>query len=1051
MTTPQTTPILYGFVRVLACGLLLLAFARWDTPGAYAQQIAIARIDMMPNQPTPYLMRDWKQVARGYDAFVFDLNRTGEYLPLIWRLTNTVNYPEHESFGLTTVVGTPRIDASEAINVLPALVGASLVGIDKGHQNGEDWVLMAEEYFNRRPEENVYLNLPVTRSGDDWWYETMPNVFFYQLYDLYSGTGDFDYQFRTVADQWLRAVEAMGGSTTPWAVPSMNYRAWSLATMTPLRSGVPEPEAAGAIAWLLYHAYVETGEERYRIGAEWAMDFLNARPSNPAYELQLAYGVYTAARTNAELGTGYDLEKMINWCFNVGPLRSWGAIVGRWGGYDVSGLIGEVSSNDYAFLLNGYEQAGALVPMTRYDDRFSRAIGKWVLNLANASRLFYPNYLPALNQDSETWSFQYDPDSYIGHEALRREQAGHSPYATGDAVAGGWGFTNLTLYGASHVGILGGLIDTTDVPMILRLDLLKTDYFHPAAYPTYLYFNPYDEDQTVTVDAGSGLHNLYDAVTNRFIATGVSGLTPLSLPADAAVQLVVTPAGGTVTYDLDRMLVDGIVVDYRAGRAIANHPPRIRSLAAAQQPVSGGEATTLYCTAQDRDGHLLTYRWSAPTGIIEGSGSAVTWTAPTAPGVYPLTCTVDDGQGGTTEAIISVAVIDNLAPVIDGLAADPAILDAGGVTTLTCTAHDPNGDPLTYVWNAAYGTLAGDGPSVGWTAPAENGYYEITCVVRDPGGAEIQQTTGVVVGHLVGHYPFDGDARDQSGFDNHGAVDGATLTDDLLGGSGNAYAFDGVDDVIRIPVHPSLNVRDALSLSFRMKTSASLAREAFVISHGSWQNRWKVSITAEQRLRWTAKTETGVFDLDSGTLTTGSLYTVTVTYGDGSARIYLNGVLEAEKNWTGALLQTPFDLTVGQMLPGNNQWNFEGCLDDIRIYNTVLSEADIRDLYDLNTGVEDANNSDRPTATTLYPNYPNPFRAHTVLRYDLDQAGPVEVLVFNLLGQKVRTLYSGTQLPGRKQVTWDGRDEGGHPVAASIYIVQLRAGDHRLHRKLLRL
>ena len=1036
---------------MLVYGLVLFALAGWEAPGARAQQVAVPRVDRMPNRPGPYLMRDWKQVARGYDALIFDLNHTGQHLPLIWRIPNTVNYPEHESFGLATVVGTSRTGSSEAINVLPALVGATLVGIDKRNQNGEDWVLMAEEYFNRRPEENVYLNLPVTQSGTDWWYETMPNVFFYQLYDLYPGTGDFPDQFRSVADQWLRAVEAMGGGTTPWTVPSMNYRAWSLATMTPLRGGIPEPEAAGAIAWLLYHAYVETGEERYRIGAEWAMDFLNARTANPAYELQLAYGVYVAARMNAVLGTNYDIEKMVNWCFDVGPLRSWGAIVGTWGGYDVSGLIGEVSSNDYAFLMNGYEQAGALVPMTRYDDRFAHAIGKWMLNLANASRLFYPNYLPPENQDSEAWSFQYDPDSYIGHEALRREQAGRSPYATGDAVAGGWGLTNLALYGSSHVGILGGLIDTTDVPMILRLDLLKTDYFHPAAYPTYLYFNPYDEAQTVIVDAGPGLHDLYDAVSNRFLTTSVSGQTPLVLPADAAVQLVVTPAGGAITYDLDRVLVDGLVVDYRAGHSPANHPPRIRSLAAAPQPISVGEATTLYCTAGDHDDHPLTYGWSAPGGAFKGSGGVVIWTAPATPGAYPLTCTVDDGQGGSAEATTTVEVIDNLAPVIDGVAAAPDILGAGATTTLTCTAHDSDSDTLTYVWEAAHGTLAGDGPSVTWTAPTENGYYTITCTVRDEVGAEARQTTGVVVGHLVGHYPFDGHAGDLSGFDNHGIVFGVTLVDDLLGGSGNAYAFDGTDDYIRIPVHPSLHSSDAVSLNFWMETGAPLAREAFVISHGSWQNRWKVSITPEQRLRWTAKTETGVFDLDSGVLKTGALYNVTVTYGDGAARIYFNGILEAEKSWTGGLPQTSLDLTIGQMLPGDNQWNFAGRLDDIRIYNTVLSETDIQDLYGLGTGVEDPGNTGLPSVTTLYPNYPNPFREFTILPYYLDRAGPVEVLVFNLLGQQIRTLYSGTELPGRKQVTWDARDDGGRRVASSVYIVQLRLGEQRLHRKLLRL
>ena len=67
---------------------------------------------------------------------------------------------------------------------------------------------------------------------------------------------------------------------------------------------------------------------------------------------------------NAEIGARYDIEKMLNWSFNRGDLRGWGTIVGTWGGFDVSGLVGEANDggNDYAFQLNGVQQAAALAP-----------------------------------------------------------------------------------------------------------------------------------------------------------------------------------------------------------------------------------------------------------------------------------------------------------------------------------------------------------------------------------------------------------------------------------------------------------------------------------------------------------------------------------------------------------------------------------------------------------------------------------------------------------------------------------------------------------------
>jgi hypothetical protein len=282
-----------------------------------AQQLNIPLIEQLPNLPQPYLMRDWKKVTLGYDSLVFDFQTIdGQgYLPLIWQDPSGSNYPNHARFGLDSYVGTKTNHSAEAINVLPAVISATLVGVDKSKQNSQNWVLMCEDFFNKRPEENVYLNNFSTSSGNDWWYDTMPNVFFYQLYDLYPGVGDFEYQFTSVADRWLEAVDNMGGSFTPWSRPNMNYRAWKLATMTPLNSGVKQTEAAGAIAWILYNAYIKTGQDKYRIGAEWALEFLNTRTQNPSYELQLPYGVLTAARMNAELNTQYDISKMLNWCF----------------------------------------------------------------------------------------------------------------------------------------------------------------------------------------------------------------------------------------------------------------------------------------------------------------------------------------------------------------------------------------------------------------------------------------------------------------------------------------------------------------------------------------------------------------------------------------------------------------------------------------------------------------------------------------------------------------------------------------------------------------
>ncbi|MBK8392656.1 MAG: hypothetical protein IPL23_26790 [Saprospiraceae bacterium] len=192
-------------------------------------------------------------------------------------------------------------------------------------------------------------------------------------------------------------------------------------------------------------AYKTTENRKYLQSAEWAMEFLDEWTQNPSYELQLPYGTYIAAKMNAELGTNYDIEKFVNWSFDRGALRGWGTIVGKWGGLDVSGLVGEANDkgNDYAFILNGVQQAAALVPMLRYDKRFAGAIGKWVLNLSNASCLFYSNFLPASLQDGREWSEQNDPDNVIAHEAIKEQFSGKLHLQRGDAVGGEMGCNQL--------------------------------------------------------------------------------------------------------------------------------------------------------------------------------------------------------------------------------------------------------------------------------------------------------------------------------------------------------------------------------------------------------------------------------------------------------------------------------------------------------------------------------------------------------------------------------------------------------------------------------
>ena len=880
---------------------------------------------------------------------------------------------------------------------------------------------MCEEYFNKENNANVYLNHPNGSNWDDWWYDVMPNVFFYQLYNQYPTTGDFPNQFTNIANRWLGAIEVMGGSTTPWIVPYMNYRAFNLMTMVPFNSGVEEPEAAGALAWILYNAYLETGDEKYRVGAEWCMEFLNSLLTNPSYELQLPYGVYVAARMNAELGTTYNLDKMVNWCFNVGPLRDWGAILGTWGGYDVDGLIGEVNgSNDYAFLMNTFEQVGALVPMVRYDDRFARAIGKWVLNAANASRLFYTNYLPDNNQDSEEWSHMYDPNSYIGHEALRQTQFAMSPYATGDAISGGWGMTNLALYGSSHVGIFGGIIDTTNITAILKLDLLKTDYFHSNSYPSFLYYNPYPSEKSVMINVGNSSSDIYDAVSNTIISSSVTGETSIIVPADQAIIAVIIPTGSTITYDLEKVLANNVVIDFSSNQIVTNYPPRIKSLSSENQIVTIGDSTKIYCTAIDKDNDPLNYEWSTSGGSILGTGPTVTWFTGSVPGNYFIKCIVSDNNGGIISDSIFIDAVEfiNHIPIIENITAHPRKIHIGSNSNINCIASDSDGDPLDFTWFSTFGTIAGSDSTIIWTAPITPGNYFIVCSVNDGRGGiaidsilvSVRDTTIQQTGDLVAFYPFNGNANDASGFNNSGTVSGASLVSDRWGNTASAYSFDGINDNVRILSSTSLNFQNSVTINFWIKVGEFFDREAYPLSHGNWENRWKISIT-NKHIRWTVKTNQGTKDLDSETeLILNTLYNVTALYDGSDYEIYINGELDAFSSFSGLIPTTTIDLMIGQVLPGNTQYNFKGVLDDIRIYNYALSYNSIQLLYDYVVDVNEEQEPELPRNYGLTQNYPNPFNSQTNIEFQVPDHSMIKLEIYNILGQKITTLVKSRKI-----------------------------------------
>ncbi len=91
----------------------------------------------------------------------------------------------------------------------------------------------------------------------------------------------------------------------------------------------------------------------------------------------------------------------------------------------------------------------------------------------------------------------------------------------------------------------------------------------------------------------------------------------------------------------------------------------------------------------------------------------------------------------------------------------------------------------------------------------------------------------------------------------------------------------------------------------------------------------------------------------------------------------------------------------------------------------------------------------RPDKLTLFQNYPNPFNPLTVIQYVLPYDCEVDISVYNVLGQKVKTLVKSKQEAGYQQVIWDGEDEKGEGVVSGIYFYKIKAGKFIQSKKMV--
>jgi hypothetical protein len=114
----------------------------------------------------------------------------------------------------------------------------------------------------------------------------------------------------------------------------------------------------------------------------------------------------------------------------------------------------------------------------------------------------------------------------------------------------------------------------------------------------------------------------------------------------------------------------------------------------------------------------------------------------------------------------------------------------------------------------------------------------------------------------------------------------------------------------------------------------------------------------------------------------------------------------------------------------------------------VLNEWCLRLRHGATTGVDDLEAS-RPRVLALSENVPNPFNPATRITVDVPGRMEVHVLVYDVSGRRVATLLSGLVEAGSYELSWQGRNEDGRPVASGLYFCRLEAEGRNLTRRML--
>ena len=315
-------------------------------------------------------------------------------------------------------------------------------------------------------------------------------------------------------------------------------------------------------------------------------------------------------------------------------------------------------------------------------------------------------------------------------------------------------------------------------------------------------------------------------------------------------------------------------------------------------------------------------------------------------------------------------------------------------------------------------------------------------------------TTGLVAqiptNGLIAWYPLNNNANDSSGNGYNGTVNATTPAADRFGNQGKAFTFNGVNSSITTGIS-LLNNLTGLTATGWINPTALGTRIGFFGQNDLFEFGFLDTTNMDA---WLDRINKGVLVPTNGML--NSWHMVSATADLDSLRFYVDGVImesTALEVTSFGSINYDFNIGGGGIFDPTGNY-FSGSIDDIRIYNRALTQAEIDTLFheggwdSTTTGVEEKT-SLIPQFFKLYQAYPNPFNPVTNISFQLDKPTNISLVVYDITGKLIKTIFDNQKFSGYTTTQWNGTDKFQNQVSSGVYIYTLKSSEFNISKKMI--